>query len=162
MRAAAEAVAARDAALFCAHGITEGDAFALATRFDCGWVYRGRQALFWRATFAAHDVHDRYLPGALLRPFDRRGLLNVAGTLEGTHLSLAATQFAGERRSYVRELRVTRATLRATDGAALLFITGKMAGSASFADLGFTPLVQEGATLILARAVHATAAIVRV
>ena len=162
MRAAAEAVAAREAVLFCAHGIAEGDAFALATRFDCGWAYRGRQALFWSAAFAARDVRDRYLPVSLLHPFDRRGFLNVAGALEGTQLVLAATQFSSERRTYVRELRAARATLREIDGAAVLFIAGKTAGSAGFDDLGFAPLAEEGATLILARGVRAVAAIVRV
>ncbi|MGA8841754.1 MAG: hypothetical protein WB491_14795, partial [Candidatus Aquilonibacter sp.] len=75
MRLVAETVASRNAEVFCVHGIDEGDALALATRFDCGYAYRGRQALFWKVRFAAREVLDRYLPGAPLRPFDRRGLL---------------------------------------------------------------------------------------
>ena len=90
------------------HGIDEGDALALATRFDCGYAYRGRQALFWNAHFSAREVLDRYLPGAPLRPFDRRGLLQVDGIYEGGQLALIATQFAIERAMTLREARFAR------------------------------------------------------
>ncbi|MGA7569978.1 MAG: hypothetical protein WCA80_04140, partial [Candidatus Aquilonibacter sp.] len=111
MRLVAETVASRNAEVFCVHGIDEGDALALATRFDCGYAYRGRQALFWKVRFAAREVLDRYLPGAPLRPFDRRGLLQVDGVLAGGRLALIATQFATERAVRVREARFTRAIL---------------------------------------------------
>ena len=117
------------------HGIDAGDALALATRFACGWAYRGRQALFWRDGFAAHDVHDRYLPLTPLRPFDRRGFLEVRGDYCGKPLTLIAAQFAKDR-SRLRELRFVRGRLRAISGRALLFV----AGHDETARIGFTDL----------------------
>ncbi len=162
MRLVAETVASRNAEVFCVHGIDEGDALALATRFDCGYAYRGRQALFWKVRFAAREVLDRYLPGAPLRPFDRRGLLQVDGVLAGGRLALIATQFAGERAVRVREARFTRAILRTIDGAALLFATGVASGAISFRDLRFETIASEASTLVAARGVVADASIVKV
>jgi hypothetical protein len=162
MRTVAETVAARAAEIFCVHGIDDGDALALATRFDCGYAYRGRQALFWRAHFAAREVLDRYLPGAPLRPFDRRGLLQVDGAFAGEPLALIATQFAAERAVRVREVRFARSVLRSIDGAALLFVTGVASGAISFRDLRFETIASEAGTLVAARGVRADAAIVRV
>ncbi len=122
------------------HGIDAGDALALATRFACGWAYRGRQALFWRDGFTAHELHDRYLPVTPLRPFDRRGFLEVRGNYCGEPLALIAVQFAKDR-SRVRELRFVRTRLRAITGRALLFVAGyHQSGRVGFSDLGFLRL----------------------
>ena len=162
MRLVAEAVASRDPQIFCVHGIDEGDALALATRFDCGYAYRGRQALFWNVRFAAREVLDRYLPGAPLRPFDRRGLLQVDGILAGGRLALIATQFATERAIRVRETRFARTTLRTIDGAALLFATGVASAAIRFHDLRFETIASEAGTFVAARGVVAGASIVKV
>ncbi len=162
MRFVAEAVASRGPQIFCVHGIDDGDALALATRFDCGYAYRGRQALFWNARFAAREVLDRYLPGAPLRPFDRRGLLQVDGIFAGGRLALIATQFATERAIRIREVRFARAILRTIDGAALLFATGVGSSAISFRDLRFETVASEAGTLVAARGVDAGASIVKV
>jgi hypothetical protein len=162
MRVFAESIASRKTAIFCVHGIDEGDALALATRFDCGYAYRGRQALFWNASYVAREVLDRYLPSTPMRPFDRRGLLEVEGTIHGTPLALVATQFAAERAVRVREARFARTVLREISGAALLFVTGVASGAISFADLGFTTVASDGGTLVAARAVPAGATVITV
>ncbi len=136
----AERIAAEQPAFFAIHGIDAGDALALATRFDCGWAYRGRQALFWRDVFAVHEVHDRYLPVTPLRPFDRRGLLEVRGDYAGKPLVLIAAQFAKDR-TRIRELRFVRHELRCITGRALLFVAGHDDDAhIGFRDLGFLRL----------------------
>jgi hypothetical protein len=162
MHVIAESIASRKTAVFCVHGIDEGDALALATRFDCGYAYRGRQALFWNANYVAREVLDRYLPSSPMRPFDRRGLLEVEGILHGASLSLVATQFAAERAVRVREARFARTVLREISGAALLFVTGVASGAISFADLGFTTIASDRGTLVAARAVPADATLITV
>jgi len=133
----AERIASEHPAFFAIHGIEAGDALALATRFDCGWAYRGGQALFWRDAFTPHDVHDRYLPLVPLRPFDRRGLLEVRGEYAGKPLALIAAQFAKDR-SRIRELRFVRRELRDLPGRALLFVAGyEEEERVGFRDLGF-------------------------
>ena len=147
----AERIAAEQPAFFAIHGIDAGDALALATRFDCGWAYRGGQALFWRGGFTPHDVHDRYLPLTPLRPFDRRGLLDVRGEYAGKPLALIVAQFAKDR-SRVRELRFMRAELRKLSGRALLFVAGQEDGERiGFQDLGFFRLRGSAACGIYAR-----------
>ncbi len=137
IREFAERIAAEQPAFFAIHGIDAGDALALATRFACGWAYRGGQALFWRDTFTPHDVHDRYLPLAPLRPFDRRGLLEVVGDYVGKPLALIAAQFAKDR-SRVRELRFVRRELRTLPGRTLLFVAGHdETERIGFRDLGY-------------------------
>jgi hypothetical protein len=111
-RALAEFIARVDPEICAIAGIDAGDAFALATRFDRQWAYRGAQALFWQARFRAHEVHDRYLRSAALRPFDRRGLLLVDGECDGFPLSLIATQFGTTRETYVQETRFMRDQVR--------------------------------------------------
>jgi hypothetical protein len=162
MRVVAESIVSRGTAIFCVHGIEEGDALALATRFDCGYAYRGRQALFWNAHYAAREVLDRYLPNSPLRPFDRRGLLQVEGSLDGAGLALIATQFTAERAVRVREVRFARTVLRATGRTALLFVTGVASGAISFADLGFATIASAQGTLVAARDVRAEATVVTV
>ena len=151
MRAAAEAIDARPPVIFSVHGIDEGDALALATRFVFDYAYRARQALFWNATFGAREVLDRH-----------RGLLRVGGSFAGGRLTLIARRFSSERASRVRELRQTRTALRATKSPALLFATGVVKGETGFADLGFAVLAQHGTALIAARDFGAQAAIVTV
>ncbi len=105
------------------HGIDAGDALAMATRFDCDWAYRGGQALFWQPVFQAHEVHDRYLPSPPMRPFERRGLLEVDGERGATSLTLIGTQLSNDR-AHVREIRFVRTIARRRRGAAILFIAG--------------------------------------
>ena len=144
------------------HGIDEGDALALATRAAAGYAYRGRQALFWNATFGAREVLDRYLPGAPLRPFDRRGLLQVDGFFMGVNASLVATQFADDRAARIHELRFTRSVLRGTRRATLLFVNGVVNGESGFTDLGFVPVGYDRGMLVAARDFSASASILRV
>lgn len=151
IRRFAERIAAEHPAFFAVHGIEAGDALALATRFDCGWAYRGGQALFWREVFAPHDVHDRYLPLTPLRPFDRRGLLEVTGDYAGRPLALVAAEFARDR-SRIRELRFVRRELRTIQGRALLFVAGYDAKERiGFSDLGFHRLRGSGSCGIYAK-----------
>jgi hypothetical protein len=146
-----EAIALRDPAIFCVHDVGEGDALAVATRFDRGYAYRGGVALFWSRSFAAREVLDRYLPAMPMRPFERRGLLQVDGTLDGAPLTLVATEFGVERGARVRELRYVRAVLRGVDGAALLFVTGMPPRSIGFKDLGFAKIAGEATRGIYSR-----------
>jgi hypothetical protein len=136
MRTLAELVARRDPDVLCVHDIDAGDALSLATRSNLEWAYRGAQALFWSRRIKAHGVHDRYLPIAPLRPFDRRGLLQVDVELAGLRFALFATQFSTDRQLRVRELRFARENIREIDGPAVLFVArpDKRIG---FEDLGF-------------------------
>lgn len=126
--------------------IESGDALALATRFALQWVYRGRQALFWRTPVRVRAVHDRYLPPRGGRIFDRRGLLVLDGEIDDAACTLAATQFSREREYYVGELRFARAHLRGA-APALLFVEAPVPAK-RFGDLGF----EEYADGIFARA----------
>lgn len=137
MRLAAERIHREKPEIFCLHGIDAGEALALATRFDCDWAYRGGQALFWKPTFVPHEVHDRYLPSPLLRPFERRGLLEVDGERAGRPLTLIGTQLSSDR-AHVREIRLVRTIARKAVGPAILFIAGFDAATHhyGFADLG--------------------------
>jgi len=139
LRRASERINRDKPEIFCLHGIDAGDAFAMATRFDCDWAYRGGQALFWLPAFQAHEVHDRYLPSPPLRPFERRGLLEVDGERDGHPLTLIGTQLSSDR-AHVREIRFVRSVARRCDGTAILFIDRFDAAEHryGFADLGFT------------------------
>ncbi len=137
MREIAERIASQTPEMFCVHDIDAGDALALATRFDCGWAYRGGQALFWRPLFRARDVRDRYLPAPSSRPFERRGLLEVDGTVMDRPYTLVATAFSPDR-AHVRERRFVRTVLRALTGEIALFAAGLDPNARiAFADLGF-------------------------
>jgi hypothetical protein len=137
MRALAELVARRNPDILCVHDIDAGDALALATRSDLEWAYRGAQALFWsRRRIKAHGVHDRYLPIAPMRPFDRRGLLQVDVECEHHRFTLFASQFSQERQHRIRELRFARNAIRSVAGAAVLFVARPDA-HIGFEDLGF-------------------------
>jgi hypothetical protein len=162
LRDAAAVINVRSPVIFSVHGIDEGDALALATRAAASYAYRGRQALFWNPTFSAREVLDRYLPGAPLRPFDRRGLLQVDGFLMGANASLVATQFAEDRATRIRELRFIRTVLRATKRSALLFVTGVAEGEPGFADLGFGLIASGRGVIVAAREFSARATILRV
>jgi len=102
------------------HGIDQGDALALATRFEHGWGYRGSEALFWSSAYRARAIHDRYLPAPMLRPFERRGLLCIEGECAGGALALSAVQFSPDR-ARAHEVRFVREQLRRMDGDALFF-----------------------------------------
>ncbi len=151
MRVVAQAIDAKTPAIFAVHGIEEGDALALATRFARDYVYRGRQALFWNATFTAREVLDRY-----------RGLLRVDGTFAGGRLALVAARFASDRAQRVHELRRARSVLRGTKSPVLLFVSGVVEGEVGFADLGFATLTSGGGAMIAAREAGARASIVTV
>jgi hypothetical protein len=111
-----------DPTLLAVCDIDAGSAYALATRFVREWVYRGRQALFWTSAFTTGAVHDFYLPFIPARPFDRRGLLRVDGSFDGSPFALFATQIAGSRDG-VPELRFVRQTVRAANASrALAFV----------------------------------------
>ena len=164
VRAAAAAIAASDPGFICLHGVAAGDALALATRFARGYAYRGAQAILWTPAFTAREVHDRYLPAAPLRPFDRRGILQVDGGLHGERLSLVATQFSPEREGAIRELRFARRVMRGIEDALVAFVAGMSPATRriGFADLGLEKLAQDRDALVCARTLHGQASIVRV
>ena len=119
-RSLAACVAERAPDVLALHGIDAGEALALATRFDFGWGYRGREALFWSHAYRVHAIHDRYLPVSPLRPFERRGLLCIDGEYDGATLALSVVRFSPER-ARTRELRFVDAQLRAMQGDAVFF-----------------------------------------
>ena len=164
MRAAAAAIAAEDPAFVCLHGVDPGDALMLATRFARAHAYRGAQAILWTPKFAATEVHDRYLPAAPLRPFDRRGILQIDGTFGTERLTLLATQFSPEREGAIRELRFARRVLRGIGGALAAFVAGMSpaARRIGFADLQLHALAQNEGTMVGVRGIGARASIVRV
>jgi hypothetical protein len=141
LRVASERINQEKPEIFCLHGVSAGDAFAIATRFDCDWAYRGGQALFWKATLRAREVHDRYLPSPLLRPFERRGLLEVDGERRGRPMTLIATQLSDDR-AHIREIRLVRKIARSRTGSAILFVAGFDAAMHhyGFGDLGLHSL----------------------
>jgi hypothetical protein len=121
MQALAATVAETDPDVLAVCEIDAGDAFAVATRFARAWAYRGGQALFWTRTFLAKEVHDLYLPFAIQRPFDRRGLLRVDGSIARTPAALFATQFGESRAFAIPEIRYARRQLGASSGGAIAF-----------------------------------------
>ncbi|MDQ2873125.1 MAG: hypothetical protein M3R35_08375 [Candidatus Eremiobacteraeota bacterium] len=135
MRSLAEFVAERDPQLLGVCEIDAGDALALATRFARQWAYRGRQALFWNDAFHARSVRDAYLPFRAAKPFDRRGLLRLEGSLGARETTLFATQFSTLREQRIPELRFARAQVRGT-GASVLF-AHLAPPHRRFADLGY-------------------------
>jgi hypothetical protein len=150
MRSLAELFAGAEPDVAALSDIDAGDALATATRFDRQWAYRGGQALLWKRRFVAHAVHDLYLPGSALRPFDRRGLLCVDADDGGAQLHLFATQFAGDR-SAVRDLRFARAAIRKATGSVLLFVSEPGSLKTGFADLGLQRVVPDANLAMWAR-----------
>ena len=143
MLSLAATVADADPDVLAVCEIDAGDAFALATRFAREWAYRGGQALFWTRAFAAAAVRDLYLPFAIGRPFDRRGLLRVDGAIDGAPAALYATQFGAERAFAVPEMRFARTQLHANAGNAIAFAQmdapGRGLGGRGIALLGEEP-----------------------
>lgn len=136
MRSLAAFFAHHDPEIFAVSEIDAGDALAIATRFARQWAHRGGQALFWNDAFNAHSVHQAYLPFRASKPFDRRALLHVDGSVNGRPCAMYATQFGPSRRQRVPELRFVREQLRGTRGLALLFAHLPMRRIA-FGDLGY-------------------------
>jgi hypothetical protein len=136
MRALATRIATLEPDVLALCQVDDGNALAIATRFDREWAYRGGQALLWGRRFEADRVYDLYLPASPGRPFDRRALLRVDGRADGTPLTLFATQFSNGRDA-VRELRFVRAGVRAVRDRALLFVSEPVPARAGFGDLGF-------------------------
>jgi hypothetical protein len=136
MRKLAAFVAASNFDVFAVCDVESGDALALATRFALQWAYRGRQALFWTARYQAKACRDEYLPFNPARPFERRATIQIEGACDGSALTLFATRFSDDRGAWIPQLRVVRSSLRAAEGAALLF-AGSPQKTGAFADLGF-------------------------
>jgi hypothetical protein len=151
MQALAATLVARKPRLFAVAEISAGEALALATRFDCGWAYRGGMALFWDGAFKAHEVHDRYLPEGAIIPFERRGLLEVRGEIASKPCALVAACLA-EDRSRIRDIRFIRNTIRAIDGDAFLFVANyAVSERIGFSDVGFTLLTSGDGCAVLRR-----------
>ena len=146
----------RDPDVACVHGIDAGDALALATRFDRQWAYRGGEALYWNATVRARSVHDRYMPAVPLRPFERRGLLQVDATYRGEALTLVATSLGDDRSTRIRDLRFARSVLRSTATGAIAFVANAAPSRIAFGDLGFRVLDRDDHNLIVVRPSQAT------
>lgn len=164
MRALAEQISLFQPDILALSEIDDGNALALATRFDLQWAYRGGQALLWNARMHLESVYEWYLPALRLPAFDRRGMLRVDGSFEGSPIALFATRFAPGR-SRVRDLRVTRGVVRSAESArALLFITDPPPERrATFGDLGFECHTNEHvADLLLATRGCSVETIVRV
>ncbi len=140
MRSLAAFVARHQPAVLAVCEVDAGDALALATRFALQWAYRGKQALFWERRFEAFAVRDLFLPFVAARPFDRRGLLRVDGTLAGERCSLFATQIAEARAQRVIELRFARLRVRETSVPAILFVR-LPDRRISFGDRGFSDVL---------------------
>ncbi|MGZ3498087.1 MAG: hypothetical protein ACXWNK_10605 [Vulcanimicrobiaceae bacterium] len=136
MRSLAAFLAQHDPEIFAISEIDAGDALAVATRFARQWAHRGGQALFWNDAFKARAVHQAYLPFRATKPFGRRALLRVDGSVDGHACSILATQFAESRDQRVPELRFVRKQLRRTRGLALLFAHLPVRRIA-FGDLGY-------------------------
>lgn len=156
MRRLAEVFALHDPDVACVHGIDAGDALALATRFDRQWGYRGGEALYWNASVRARSVHDRYMPAAPMRPFERRGLLQVDATCRGQALTLVATSFGEDRATRIRDLRFARSALRSISTDAIAFVANAVSSRIGFEDLGFRVLGRDDHNLIVVRPSHAT------
>ncbi len=156
MRRLAESYAGVEPAVACAHKIEAGDAFALATRFDCDWAYRSGTALFWRREIRATSVHERFPPSAPLRPFDRRAVLHVEAELDGKPLDFVAATLGEERASCLRDLRFLRKMLRVTYGCTIAFVGNAATVPIGFADLRFETRAQGDYNLIVVRPSQAT------
>jgi hypothetical protein len=144
MRSLAAFVADRTPDVLAISEIDDGDALALATRFDYRWAYRGGQSLLWNRRFAAERLRDAYLPISPARAFGRRGLLRIDGACDGLALTLFATQFEATRWC-VRELRFTRAAMRGVANAAIAFVAQPAPGRIGFDDLGFRAVAAQSA-----------------
>lgn len=155
MRDLAQLFDAQDPLVACLHGVDAGDAYALATRFDRAWGYRGGEALLWNAEIRAHVVHDRYMPPSPLRPFERRGLLAVDASYRNEPLTLLATSLGDDRSAKIRDLRFARAMLRAINGVAIAFLANASQARIGFSDLGFCVLQRDLHNLIVVRPSHA-------
>ena len=138
MRALAESFAVRNPSIGAVCAIAAGDALAIATRFDRNWAYRGALALFWTDVFKAHEVHDRYLPMPGLNPFERRGMLEVRGEVNGQPLTCIAASLSNDK-SRIREIRFVRTALRAIEGPVVIFLTGYAEGQER---IGFSDINQ--------------------
>jgi hypothetical protein len=138
MRALAQRISTSQPDVLALSEIDDGDALALATRFDLQWAYRGGQALLWNARLRSARVAESYLPAAPLQAFERRGLLRLDGAFDDGELSLLAARFSSDR-SRARDLRFTRGIVRAMRATgALLFITNSPpSASDAFRDFGF-------------------------
>lgn len=134
MRKLAEFVAHSRPEVLAVCEIGSGDARALATRFELHWMYRGRQALFWRSPFESQRVCDLYLPSRT--PLRRAGFLRVDGVHAAVQSTFLATQFARSRDPRVFQLRFSRVQLRGAQPNAVLFACGSEAAM-RYADLGF-------------------------
>ena len=152
MMTLAATLASQRPSVFAVADISAGDALALATRFNCGWAYRGGIALFWNGSFKAREVHDRYLPTAAIIPFERRGLLEVRGEMMESKSCALVAAWLAEDRSRVRDVRFIRTTLRAIEGDALLFLANySERDRIGFADLGFRLVTQRNGCAVLQR-----------
>ncbi len=156
MRRLAESFAQAGPAVACAHKIEAGDAFALATRFDCDWAYRSGTALFWRRDIRATHVHERFPPPAPLRPFDRRAVLHVEAEVNGKPLEFVGATLGEERASCLRDLRFLRSILRERKGRTIAFVGNAAMAPIGFSDLRFETRAQGDYNLIVVRPSHAT------
>jgi len=139
MRLLAEQVSSTKPDLLVVSEIDDGDALAVATRFDLQWAYRGGQAVLWNARLAPRSVEESYLPPAL-PALQWRGLLRVDLRSGDAELSILTTRFAADR-TRIRDLRFVRSVLRRdSTSSAILFVTNPpKSGSWAFSDLGFLP-----------------------
>ena len=149
-RVLAERVTASNPDILALSEIDDGDALSLATQLGYQWAYRGGQALFWNARFAAARIEESYLPAPPLQAFERRGLLRVDGRCGKHELTLLTTRFASSR-ARARDLRLTRSVIREVRASrVLLFIANPPAtGSAAFRDLGFEQAENNGSAALM-------------
>ena len=135
MRSLAEQVSSTKPDILVISEIDDGNALAVATRFDLQWAYRGGQAVMWNARLAPLSVEETYLPPAL-PALQWRGLLRVDLRCDNAALSLFTTRLAPDR-SRVRDLRFVRSVLRReAASSSILFVTNPPKRD-TFRDLGF-------------------------
>ena len=91
-----------------------------------------------------------------MRPFDRRGLLQLDATWNGVALTVVATSFARDRASRVRDVRFARTVLRSVSGIAIAFVANAAESRIGFSDLGFVELARDDHNLIVVRPSQAT------
>jgi hypothetical protein len=117
--------------------IDAGDALALATRFALQWAYRGGQAVFWLGALRATGIRDNYLPFSPVRPFERRGIVEVTMQIADAPATILATHVAAEREQRIREVRHLRTVARGAHPACIVFAV-MPASRIELGGLGFT------------------------
>lgn len=129
-------IVAQSPRLFAVSAIPPGDARSLATRFALQWAYRGRQAIFWDASFTAERITADYLPGAL--PLRATGLVRVDGELRGP-CTLLTSEFSSLQTRRSAQLQFAYERMAAAHRRAIVFANIAMSEVASELQFNLKP-----------------------